>query len=188
MKLSILIGGALLCAAMPLLGASTAPPSLSPADCSAGITPGQTEGPYFKPGSPGRASLLDAGTAGTRVTLTGWVVTKGCRPVPGAVLDFWQADDAGRYDNSDYGMRGHVVADAQGRYVIETILPGMYPGRTRHIHVKIQAPGKPALTTQLYFPEDSQRNGNDGIYNARLLVQWLETAAVKVGRYDFVLS
>ncbi len=170
------------------LSAGAAAPALSPADCSAGVTPEQTEGPYFKVGSPERASLLDAGTVGTRITLTGWVVTGGCRPVPGAVLDFWQANEAGQYDNIGYAMRGHVIADAQGRYTIETILPGIYPGRTRHIHVKIQAPGKSLLTTQLYFPEDSARNKSDGIYDARLLVTWLGSTTPRVARYDFVLS
>ncbi len=40
----------------------------------------------------------------------------------------------------------------QGRYTLETIVPGEYPGRTQHIHVKVQAPNGPILTTQIYFP------------------------------------
>ncbi len=43
-------------------------------------------------------------------------------------------------------------ADASGRFSLETIVPGAYGGRTRHIHVKVQAPDSPVLTTQLYFP------------------------------------
>jgi protocatechuate 3,4-dioxygenase beta subunit len=183
MKLrTVLLAGAL---ALALTAAPA--PSLSAADCSAGVTPEQTEGPYFKAGSPAKASLADTAQGGTRIILTGWVVGAGCRPVPGAVLDFWQADDAGRYDNSGYTLRGHVAADAQGRYVLETIIPGLYPGRTRHIHVKVQVPGKPILTTQLYFPEDEQRNKADGIYDARLLLSWTDAPTDRTARFDFVL-
>jgi protocatechuate 3,4-dioxygenase beta subunit len=181
--------GLLLIVGSGALGASPAvPPSLTSADCSAGVTPAQTEGPYFKAGSPERSSLVTGGTAGTKITLTGWVVTTGCAPVAGAVLDFWQADDAGQYDNSGYTMRGHIVTDSQGRYVIETVVPGLYPGRTRHIHVKVQVPGRPLLTTQLYFPEDAARNRADGIYDAKLLVRWLDAAAKTIARFDFVLG
>jgi protocatechuate 3,4-dioxygenase beta subunit len=181
--------GLLLFLGLVALGAAPAvPPSLTSADCSAGITPAQTEGPYFKAGSPERSSLIAGGTAGTKITLTGWVLTSGCTPVGGAVLDFWQADDSGQYDNSGYTLRGHIVTDNRGRYVIETILPGMYPGRTRHIHVKVQVPGKPLLTTQLYFPEDAARNKADGIYDAKLLVRWLDAAARTMARFDFVLG
>jgi protocatechuate 3,4-dioxygenase beta subunit len=48
-------------------------------------------------------------------------------------------------------IRGHVFANAEGRYHFRTILPALYPGRTRHYHVKVQAPEHPVLTTQLYF-------------------------------------
>jgi protocatechuate 3,4-dioxygenase beta subunit len=184
----VLLSALLLLVTLGLVAAPAVPPSLTSADCSAGITPAQTEGPYFKAGSPERSSLITGGTAGTRITLTGWVLTSGCKPVAGAVLDFWQADDSGQYNNSGYTLRGHIVTDNQGRYVVETILPGIYPGRTRHIHVKVQVPGMPLLTTQLYFPEDAARNKADGIYDAKLLVRWLDTAARTMARFDFVLG
>src|SRR5215813_4811291 len=117
-----------------------------------GVTPPQTEGPYWKPSSPQRASLLEPGMAGTRLVVEGLVLATDCRPIAGAVIDVWQADDEGRYDNAGYRLRGHQVATAAGRYRVETIVPGVYPGRTRHIHVKVQAPGRPPITTQLYFP------------------------------------
>jgi protocatechuate 3,4-dioxygenase beta subunit len=46
-------------------------------------------------------------------------------------------------------------------------VPGLYPGRTRHIHVKVQAPGGPVLTTQQYFPNEP-RNARDSIYRPEL--------------------
>ena len=74
------------------------------------------------------------------------------RPVANALVDWWQCDARGAYDNRGYRFRGHQFADARGRYTLFTVVPGIYPGRTRHIHVKVQAPRKRVLTTQLFFP------------------------------------
>src|SRR5262245_26916042 len=65
-------------------------------------TPSETEGPFFTPRSPERTSLLEPGMPGTRIVLSGRVVTRGCQPVAGALLDFWHADDSGEYDNEGY--------------------------------------------------------------------------------------
>jgi protocatechuate 3,4-dioxygenase beta subunit len=151
-------------------------------------TVAQTEGPYFTPDSPERTSLLEAGIAGTTLLLTGSVVSTSCEPVANALVDFWQCDDAGEYDNAGYRLRGHQFTDADGSYRLETIVPGLYPGRTRHIHVKVQAPDKPVLTTQLYFPGEA-RNQQDGIYVAECLIEeYRDAAAGKEGTFTFVLD
>jgi protocatechuate 3,4-dioxygenase beta subunit len=150
-------------------------------------TPAQTEGPYYTPNTPERASLLEAGMAGTKLVLTGSVLTTGCAPVARALVDFWQADDAGRYDNTGFRLRGHQFTDAQGRYRLETVVPGLYPGRTRHIHVKVQAPNRPILTTQLYFPGEA-RNAADGIYREELLIAVRDVPSGKEADFDFVLN
>jgi protocatechuate 3,4-dioxygenase beta subunit len=150
-------------------------------------TPRQTEGPYFTPNSPKRASLLEPGIAGTQLVVTGMVLTRGCRPVANALVDFWQCDDAGHYDNSGYRLRGHQFTDARGVYRLDTIVPGVYPGRTRHIHVKVQAPRQTVLTTQLYFP-DERRNDRDRIFDPELLLRMTNAAAGRQGRFDFVLD
>jgi len=157
--------------------------------CGAGATatPRQTAGPFFKPSSPRRASLLEPGLAGTRLTLTGHVLWADCRPVAGALLDFWQADDRGEYDNSGYRLRGHQLADEAGRYRLETIVPGLYPGRTRHIHVRVQAPNQPPLTTQLYFPGEAQ-NAADGIFAPALVVRMQPADGGQTATFDFVLA
>jgi protocatechuate 3,4-dioxygenase beta subunit len=129
----------------------------------------QTEGPYFTPDSPERQSLLEEGMPGTELLLTGYVYTTACQPVEGALIDFWQANDAGEYDNAGYTLRGHQFTDEDGRYELTTIVPGLYPGRTRHIHVKVQAPDQPELTTQLYFP-DVPENDSDGIFDPSLVM------------------
>jgi protocatechuate 3,4-dioxygenase beta subunit len=151
-------------------------------------TPALTEGPYFTPNSPRRRSIVPAGAGGTRLTLTGRVLTTTGRPIARALVDFWQASARGVYDNSGYRFRGHQFTDARGRYTLQTVVPGLYPGRTKHIHVKVQAPGESVLTTQLFFPRVAQ-NRNDGIYTAECLVgNWRLARGRRYARFDFVLD
>jgi protocatechuate 3,4-dioxygenase beta subunit len=150
-------------------------------------TPPQTEGPFFKPSSPRRASLLEPGMAGTRIVVTGSVLSTDCRPIPGALLDFWHADDRGQYDNAGFRLRGHQFADEQGRYRLETVVPGLYPGRTRHFHVRVQAPKQSVLTTQLYFP-DEPGNRRDGIFRPELVMVVRDEGGARAGAFDFVLA
>jgi protocatechuate 3,4-dioxygenase beta subunit len=125
-----------------------------PAPVCSGLTQPQTEGPYNLPDTPERNSLLEEGIQGTRMILVGHVLDQNCQPLPGARLDFWQADTNGEYDNIGYRLRGHQFTDAQGRYYLETILPGLYSSRPiEHIHVKVRSEGGEEITTQLYFPE-----------------------------------
>ncbi|MBX5493665.1 MAG: dioxygenase, partial [Chloroflexi bacterium] len=116
------------------------------------------------------------------------VLTPDCRSLAGVLLDFWQADAAGRYDLQGYRLRGHQYTDTAGRYTLETIVPGLYTGRTRHIHVRVQAPGGPVLTTQLYFP-DEPRNRTDPLFRPALLLA-IDTGdgePVRAG-FDFVVT
>src|SRR5215813_13576047 len=77
-------------------------------------TPTQTEGPYYKRNSPQRTSLLEAGITGTKIVVTGAVLSTDCRPIAGVLLDFWQADARGVYDNAGSKLRGHQFTDATG--------------------------------------------------------------------------
>jgi protocatechuate 3,4-dioxygenase beta subunit len=147
----------------------------------------QTEGPFFKPSSPERAELLEAGMAGQPLELVGFVLTRACKPLAGALLDFWHADDKGRYDNSGFRLRGHQFSDAEGRYRLRSIVPGIYAGRTRHIHVKVQPRGGRVLTTQLYFPGEP-RNRSDGLFRKDLLIRTDKNAGWLAGRFDFVVG
>jgi len=87
------------------------------------ITPTQFEGPYYKVGSPHRSSLIEPGITGTPMVLTGRVLNEHGTPIPGAAVDIWQSDDVGNYDMVGDHLRGHVFADANGVYSIETIVP-----------------------------------------------------------------
>jgi len=150
-------------------------------------TPRQTEGPFFKPESPRRTSLLEPGMGGVKIVVTGVVLSTSCQPVPRALIDVWHADDRGAYDNTGNRLRGHQFTDDQGRYRLETIVPGVYVGRTRHYHVKVQAPNRPALTTQLYFPGDPA-NERDPIFSRALVMQVGDGAGGKAATFDFVLD
>jgi protocatechuate 3,4-dioxygenase beta subunit len=97
------------------------------------------------------------------------VLDQNGQPVANALLDFWQANANGAYDNSGYTLRGHQYTDANGNFTLTTVVPGLYPGRTEHIHVKVQAPGGPLLTTQLFFPGVTQ-NARDSIFDPSLVM------------------
>src|SRR6266571_3892769 len=155
--------------------------------CNGVATPSQTEGPFFKPNSPERTSLREAGLSGTPLTVTGYVLSTACQPIAHALLDFWQADGSGNYDNIGFRLRGHQYTDNQGRYSLDTIVPGEYPGRTRHIHVKVQASGRPVLTTQLYFPGEA-RNDSDGIFSPELLMHVQQTTNGELATFNFVIA
>jgi hypothetical protein len=151
------------------------------------LTATAIEGPYFKAGSPERSSLLEGDTVGTRLSLSGLVLNTNCQPIPGASLDFWQANADGQYDNTGYGLSGHQLTDGGGRYQLETVVPGLYPGRTQHIHVKVQAPGGPLLTTQLYFP-GAEANQSDPEFDPRLVMTVQISGASLLANFNFILN
>lgn len=135
--------GALLfsfCLAIPPLliggGEARAEPRCEP-------TRADSEGPFYKPGAPERTST------GEGLVVSGRLLgAPDCRPLSGGRIEWWHADASGRYDDAH---RGSMKADADGNYRYSTDVPGKYPGRPLHIHVKAFADGYKALTTQLYL-------------------------------------
>jgi protocatechuate 3,4-dioxygenase beta subunit len=166
-----------------LLGATLLLPLDALAQACGPLTLRQTEGPFFKTDTPRRTSFIE-GRASNRLVLEGRVLSRDCKPVANALLEFWHADDEGAYDNRGYRYRGHQFSDAEGRYRLETIVPAEYPGRTRHIHAKAQAPGGRVLTTQLYFPDDPA-NSRDFLYRPELEMKMPGRGA---GFFDFVVD
>jgi protocatechuate 3,4-dioxygenase beta subunit len=150
-------------------------------------TPEDIEGPYFKAKSPERKSLFEKSDKGTKLVLKGRVLSTRREPVAKALLDFWHCDAKGDYDNEGFKHRGHQFTDSEGRFELETAFPGEYPGRTRHIHVKVQAPKQSILTTQLYFP-DEPNNKKDNFFKQALVMKLEDTKAGKSGTFDFVLK
>lgn len=154
--------------------------------CGDGPTPEQIEGPFFTPQSPQRDDFSADGAVGRAMILAGSVVSVACQPVAGALVDLWQADGAGAYDNEGFHLRGHVFTDSAGSYRFRTVAPGLYPGRTRHFHVKVQPPGGPVLTTQLYFPGEPA-NSADGFYQPELEMDVRDGDPIE-GAFTFVVE
>lgn len=147
----------------------------------------QGEGPFFKPRSPERSDLREPGSSGRPLELSGFVLSRSCRPLGGAVVDLWHADENGEYDNSGFRYRGHLTTGPDGAFQFRTIMPAVYTGRTRHYHFKVQAPGSRLLTTQLYFPNEPA-NLRDGLFRRELLMRMAEAGDGFSGKFDFVLN
>jgi len=164
------------------------------AQCTAGtLTSPQQEGPFYTPVTPRRRDIRDPLINTNVLVLAGRVVDALCRPIPGAVLDFWQTDHAGRYDQESYRYRGHQYTDADGRFELTTVRPTAYTAmnifRTPHIHVKVQGARTALLTTQLYLPDAEETNARDGGYDSSLALRYVgrdDTSSRAV--FDFVLA
>ena len=146
----------------------------------------QTEGPFFEANSPEKSNFVGDVGNGTRIVLTGSVLTTACQPVGRALLDVWHADPQGEYDNDGFKLRGHFFTDDQGAYRLETVVPGNYTGRTKHFHVKVRPPGGKLLTTQLYFPGEPA-NEDDSIFRPELLMDVQDAADGKDATFTFVV-
>jgi protocatechuate 3,4-dioxygenase beta subunit len=137
------------------------------------------EGPFYKEGAPYKDVFVEGG----ELTLIGNVRGIDGELLDNAVLDFWQADPTGTYDNEGYTLRGKVLTNGGGEYKLTTVRPGYYKisdneHRCAHIQVKVSAPGYKTLTTQLYF-ENSEYNDTDNWFNPELVI--------KDGVFNFVL-
>lgn len=147
------------------------------------ITPRQTEGPFYPKDWTGDIDndlVLVQGEAakslGHVTHVAGKILDAAGHPVRNAQVEIWQCDANGVYrhprDTSwerkrdpGFQSRGRMVTDTEGNYSFRTIRPVAYPGRTPHIHFKVDAPGKEQLITQMYVDGDPG-NERDGILNS----------------------
>jgi protocatechuate 3,4-dioxygenase beta subunit len=121
-------------------------------------------GPFHEPGAPYRTEIAGPEEPGARIRIVGVVLADDCvSPVADAVLDIWHADADGVYHSASqqYRLRGQVKSDGEGRFAFDSILPGNYADRPRHVHFIVSAPGFQPLTTQLYFADDPFLGPND---------------------------
>ncbi len=146
------------------------------------LTPRQTEGPFYPRGFGGPPDDLflpgqDGGLPdGEAILIVGRVTDRRCRPLPGAVVEIWQADRHGRYQHPrdrggardpHFRYWGRALSDGDGQYRFRTIVPGAYKvgfgwWRPPHVHFKVRKPGLDELTTQMYCP-GHPLNAKDGI-------------------------
>ena len=157
----------------------------APPCTEADLTPAVPAAAGFKAGSPRRTSLVEPGAAGAKVTLAGFVIGLKCGRVKDARLDFWQADARGAYDMQAFRFRGHQLTDAEGRYRLETIMPGPVGKRAPHLGVRLTPPGQPPLTTLLFFP-DEPRNASDSQVVPKLVMK--RGSDGLSFRFDFILN
>jgi catechol 1,2-dioxygenase len=198
--------------AVVLGGALVATPTLA-----AGQTCQPTEadivGPFYRFGAPFQARLAGPGEPGDRLILTGTVFSSDCRtPVPGALVEVWQANHAGLYDTTKPGnfteagtfhLRGMLYTNDRGQYELETIVPGRYPippnlpglekyaGLTRpaHIHFRVMESLHVPLTTQLYFKADPFLAGDPwASRKPGLAIDLKRDGLVQRGVFDIVLG
>ncbi len=133
-------------------------------DCN--LTSDDILGPYFVEGAPIRIVIAHADEPGQRLYISGRILQNDCEtPISGAMLEVWQANDAGCYSinldcntgnpgDDDFNLRGKMFSNANGQYAFETILPGNYANRPMHIHIKITTPDGEILVSQIYFDSD----------------------------------
>ncbi|MCG5214322.1 dioxygenase family protein [Streptosporangium soli] len=158
---------------------------------SAVLTPACEDGdalaaPDFEPDSPERTNLITPGTYGTRLLLTGHVYGEPGRPLPRVLLDFWHADYLGRYDLTGFRLRGHQFTSETGAFALSTVVPGLYPDRTRHLHLRVRHADGPLLTTQLFFPHEP-RNQTDPKFHPDLVMTVQTGPTGRIATFDIVL-
>ncbi|HVG03971.1 MAG TPA: intradiol ring-cleavage dioxygenase [Burkholderiaceae bacterium] len=138
------------------------------------LSPSQTLGPFYPRNATERPAETDADllriegdralTKGVPIYLTGRVLDRRAQPLSNAAVEIWQCDANAVYHHPaggaeterDSNFQGYGIArtDAAGAFHFRTIKPIAYPGRTPHIHVRVQAPNVSPFATQLYLPDD----------------------------------
>ncbi|GAA3954214.1 catechol 1,2-dioxygenase [Gordonia caeni] len=179
---------------------------------------GTIEGPYYIPDSPelpwnGTIPMRD-GEPGTPLVFKGQVRAVDGRPLSGAKVELWHADNLGFYSQfapglPEWNLRGTFIANEDGEYEFTTIRPapymiptdgacgqlievaGWHAWRPAHLHFKISAPGYDLITSQLYFPGDP--HNEDDIASAVKPELMLDphdnpNGEGEIVEYDFVLD
>jgi protocatechuate 3,4-dioxygenase beta subunit len=152
------------------------------------VTEANIEGPYYRADAPLRSKLAE-GLKGEALKITGKVLNPDGTPLAEALVDVWQADKEGVYDNTSdkFVLRGRLRTDKNGLYVYETIMPGQYDlgesKRPAHIHYKVSAKDHKPLTTQLYFSGDKYLDRDPFVRRSLIIA-----AEKGAGTFDIVLA
>jgi protocatechuate 3,4-dioxygenase beta subunit len=156
--------------------ASAQPTTLDPTPACGEQPPTDSyeEGPFYVPDTPLRTDFRQPGHHGQEMIVRGRVLDTDCNPIPNAVLDLWQVNEDGVYDNLTYRYRGHQYTREDGTFELRTLVPVPYYfaglWRAAHIHLKAQGPQTRLLTSQMFFPNDPAGNARDFRFDPNLLV------------------
>jgi catechol 1,2-dioxygenase len=177
------------------------------------LTDNDILGPFYRTGAPFRSQLAGPDEPGDRLIVSGTVTSADCRtPLPGTLIEVWQANAKGLYDTykpgnftetTSFHLRGMLYTDDQGRFEIETVMPGSYPippglpgleewgGRMRpaHIHFKVQESLHVPVTGQMYFKGDPHI-ANDPYASRRpgSVIELASDGDLQRGRFDIALA
>src|SRR5262245_6298793 len=111
-----------------------------------------TLGPFFPREFAQDANDLVGNSSAQAIEITGRVTELDGKPLDNVVLELWQADAAGRYDNPAFGGWGRAPTDAQGVYRFRTLRPGAAPGRAPHVNLLLLYSGlMRQLQTVMFF-------------------------------------
>lgn len=170
-------------------------------------TPAQTIGPYY----PNRMPLdLDndllrindniTPAVGDITWLHGRVLGRNGVPLRNALVEIWQADNNGAYihtaspiTNRDSNFQGYgkFLTGRTGEYVFRTVKPGLYPGRTRHIHAQITTATGEKLVSQVYKAGEALNNSDGVLQGIRdvtqrnsVIVSWNSIPDSPLGEFD----
>ena len=156
------------------------------------ITEANAKGPFYMPDSPHQTSLREPDMEGTPLRVSGRVLTPEWDPITQVMLEFWQANGGGKYDNAGFTLRGHQFSGGDGAYLLDTIVPGAYRTgttyRPAHIHVTVTADGFSPLTTQLYFPCDVYSPSDSFILPSLIMPVEVKADGSQEAVFDFVLA
>ncbi|RYH06636.1 hypothetical protein EU800_23165 [Tropicimonas sp. IMCC6043] len=136
-------------------------------------TPPQSEGPFYPRSIPSDSdadlTVFNGERApGEVIEMVGRLFDAKGQVLSGGNIEIWHCDVNGVYahvgQSTPPGFQGYgaVRTDGSGNYRFRTTRPGIYPGRTRHIHVKVRSADGADLTTQMYFPGEPG-NERDGL-------------------------
>lgn len=156
-----------------------------------GATEGSNLGPFYLDDAPRKAlgTNLAGSREGVSVLCYGIVRDTLGHPLPGAIVDTWQADGSGTYPIQEegqdkYDLRGVFETDQQGRYYYTTVLPKPYTvpydgpvgellragnrhaWRAAHLHYMIRANGMRSVVTEVFF-ENTEYIDNDAVFGVR---------------------
>jgi protocatechuate 3,4-dioxygenase alpha subunit len=113
-----------------------------------------TLGPFFPREFAQGAHDLAGSSSQPAIEITGRVTELDGKPLDNVVLEIWQADPAGRFDNPAFSGWGRAPTDAQGVYRFRTVRPGAAPGRAPHVNFLILYSGlMRQLQTVMFFSD-----------------------------------
>ncbi|MGJ8671878.1 protocatechuate 3,4-dioxygenase [Rubritalea sp.] len=197
-----------------LIGSAASLIALTKSDAAFQPTPPEIEGPFYpvaqQKDKDFDLTLIDGHqekAKGKVIHISGKVIDTTGQPIEDAMVELWQANAAGRYahprDTStsplDPNFQGWSIVPSgkEGEFTFKTIKPGAYKvandwTRPPHLHFKVTKPGYQPLTTQMYFPEDTELLSTDGLFQRKppeqqkLMVSKSDKAGLY--RYQIILA